>query len=316
MPTLPYRNTLVTGGAGFIGSHLVDALVADGCRVTVLDDLSSGSLNNLARLGGRIRFIEADIRDPGAMLRALEGVEVVFHQAAVVAVQASVEDPAGTADINDMGTLRVLDAARRSKCRRVVLASSCAVYGDGPELPKHEALQPAPLSPYAAQKLSNEIYAGLFYSLYGLETVCLRYFNVYGPRQDPSSPYSGVISIFIQRAVSNEAPIIYGDGDQTRDFVFVSDVVRANLLAASADRATGGVFNIGTGETVHINRLWDMIAALSGCKAAPRRLPPRSGDVLASCADIRRAAAALKFKPKFNLEQGLKLTLGECAIHG
>jgi len=304
----PFRRALVTGGAGFIGSHLVDALVGAGSRVTVIDNLSTGHRTNLAHLADRIRFVEADIRDREKMLAAAAGADVVFHQAAVVSVPATVEDPVASADVNQMGTLRVLDAARRCGVKRVVLASSCAVYGDSPELPKHEDLAPAPASPYAAQKLANEVDAGLFFRLYGLETFCLRYFNVYGPRQDPSSPYSGVISIFIKRAVSKAAPVIHGDGSQYRDFVFVGDVVRANLLAAGAPAsAAGAVYNIGTGKTVRVDRLWELIGDLAGFEAAPHFEPPRAGDIHASRASIERAAA-LGYRPQISLTEGLKKT--------
>ncbi len=309
MPDLPFQRALVTGGAGFIGSHLVDALAARGCRVTVLDNLSTGSLANLAQLDDRIGFVQADIRDEGALAQAAGGAEVIFHQAAVVSVPGSVQDPVGSASVNEAGTLGVLDAARRLGVRRVVLASSCAVYGDDPDLPKHENLPPAPSSPYAVQKLCNELYARLFHRLYGLETVCLRYFNVYGPRQDPSSPYSGVISIFIRRALAGEAPAIHGDGSQSRDFVFVADVVRANLLAAASPPAAGSLFNVGTGEGVRIDRLWQLIADLSGSAAVPRRLPPRAGDVHASRAATRHAAAGLGFRSRFSLREGLEETI-------
>jgi UDP-glucose 4-epimerase len=309
MPGLPFTRALVTGGAGFIGSHIVDALAASGCQVTVVDNLSTGRLANLSHLMGRVTFIEGDIRDRNRMLAAAGGVEVIFHQAAVVSVPATVETPVESAQVNQMGTLQVLDAARRRGVGRVVLASSCAVYGDDPELPKHEGLAAVPASPYAAQKRANEVDAGLFYRLYGLETVCLRYFNVYGPRQDPSSAYSGVISIFMTRAASETPPVIYGDGSQCRDFVFVGDVVRANLLAAGAPPAVaGGVYNIGTGETVRIDRLWKLISALSGFNAPPRVEPKRTGDIHASRAAIARAAALLGFTPRVTFEQGLKTT--------
>jgi len=212
MNQFPFEHVLVTGGAGFIGSHLVDALVDAGCGVTVLDDLSAGRRSNLDRSGAHITFVEGDIRDRNLVSDLCRGCQAVFHLAAVVSVPQTVEDPLGTASINEMGTLTVLDAARRNGLQRVILSSSCAVYGDGPELPKQEQSRKAPRSPYALQKLTGERYAALYTELYGLGTVCLRYFNVYGPRQDPSSPYSGVISVFMKHAAAEEAPRIYGDG--------------------------------------------------------------------------------------------------------
>ena len=229
------KKALVTGGAGFIGSHLVDALLSDGCQVVVLDNLSTGRLSNLEHVIDKISFHKGDIRDRETLANAVKDCEVVFHQAAMVSVPRTVEDPLGSAMINEIGTLLVLEAARKHHVKRVVLASSSAVYGDDPDLPKMEKMVVKPLSPYAVQKLTGEYYANIYYDLYGLETSCLRYFNVYGPRQDPSSPYSGVISIFMSRALSQKSPVIYGDGNQYRDFIFVNDVVRANLLAAKTD---------------------------------------------------------------------------------
>jgi len=250
---------LVTGGAGFIGSHLVEALLDNGWQVTVIDNLASGSLANLNHVRHQISFFQHDIRDQEMLLEAVESWDVIFHQAAVVSVPETVERPVESALVNDIGTLLVLDAARRKSVRRVVLASSCAVYGDDPQLPKHEALVPKPCSPYAVQKLTGEFHARLYFELYGLETVCLRYFNVFGPRQDPSSPYSGVISIFLTKALQGEQAVIYGDGNQSRDFVFVKDVVKANLLAASSRHAAGSVLNVGTGRAVRIKHLWESI---------------------------------------------------------
>ncbi|MBW2392508.1 MAG: NAD-dependent epimerase/dehydratase family protein, partial [Deltaproteobacteria bacterium] len=226
------QKCLVTGGAGFIGSNLAERLIGDGVQVRVLDNLTTGFLENLKPFLGDIDFKQGDVRDLDTLQEVMVGVEVVFHQAAVVSVPKSVEDPIETAMVNDLGTLHVLEAARRAGVRRVVFASSCAVYGDLPQLPKREDVETRPLSPYAASKLHGETYGYLYNDLYGLETVCLRYFNVYGPKQDPSSPYSGVISIFMDKAGRGELPTIYGDGEQYRDFVYVADVVQANLLAA------------------------------------------------------------------------------------
>ncbi len=302
-------HALVTGGAGFIGSHLVDALVANGCRVTVLDNLSTGHRRNLDGLGDRIDFVEGDIRDADLLDRVVKGCQVVFHQAAVVSVTQSVQDPAHSCEVNDLGTVRVLDASRRNGVGRVVMASSSAVYGDDPRLPKTEDMAPGPLSPYAVQKLTGEYYASVFNGLYGLETVCLRYFNVFGPRQDPSSPYSGVISIFMTRASAGQAATIYGDGGQSRDFIYVKDVVRANLLAATEAAAAGRVFNVGTGAFILIRELWKLIGELSNVKIDPIFGAPRAGDIRASVSDISEMERLLGFSPQVKLRQGLVDTL-------
>lgn len=306
--TFDFQRVLVTGGAGFIGSHLVEALVEQGRAVTVLDDLSSGHPANLAVVKDRISFHQGDITDLKMLDDLTKGVEVIFHQAAVVSVTQTVDDPVTSTEVNDLGTIKVLEAARRNGVRRVVMASSSAVYGDAPQLPKIESMIPAPLSPYAVQKLTNEYYAGLYHRLYGLETVCLRYFNVYGPRQDPSSPYSGVISIFMSCALSGRQPLIYGDGSQTRDFVYVNDVVQANLLAASREAAVGKVFNVGTSDSIEINRLWQMIADISGCPLPARHDAPRPGDIVHSLAGIQRAREALGFEPRVIIENGVRRT--------
>ena len=302
------KNALITGGAGFIGSHIAEELVARGCGVTVIDNLATGHVENLEGIQDKVTFVKGDIRDEGLMVRLTKGCDVVFHQAAVVSVTKTVAEPVSSTDVNDMGALKVLDAARRSKVKRVVLASSSAVYGDDPQLPKVESMAPKPLSPYAVQKLTNELYAGLYHQLYGLETVCLRYFNVYGPRQDPSSPYSGVISIFMQRAAGEEAPTIYGDGNQTRDFVFVKDVVQANLLVATRDDAPGRVFNVGTGRAIAVNELWQQIAALNQFEAVPGYADARSGDIVHSLASIQKAKEVLGFEPAVSLNEGLSQT--------
>ena len=302
-------HALVTGGAGFIGSHLVDELVAGGCRVTVLDNLSTGHRQNIDHLGDRIDFVEGDIRDEGLLSRVVKGCEVVFHQAAVVSVSQSVQDPSHACEVNDLGTVRVLDASRRNGVRRVVMASSSAVYGDDPRMPKTEEMAPMPLSPYAVQKLTGEFYASVFGGLYGLETVCLRYFNVFGPRQDPSSPYSGVISIFMKKASAGEAPTIYGDGGQSRDFIYVKDVVRANVLAATEAAAAGQVFNVGTGAFIRIVDLWKLIGELSGVTIDPLFDQPRAGDIRESVSDIGRIQRLLGFRPRIALRQGLIDTL-------
>ncbi len=306
--SIKFKNALVTGGAGFIGSHLVDALLDEGCAVTVLDNLSTGHLYNLKHIKDSITFYKGDIQNPKTLMKAVRYCDVVFHQAAMVSVPQTVEHPVDSARINDIGTLMVLDAARKNNVRRVILASSCAVYGTDPNLPKTENMQPRPFSPYAVQKLTGEFYARLYYDLYKLETVCLRYFNVYGPRQDPSSPYSGVISIFMNKAVSQKQPLIYGDGNQYRDFVFVKDAVRANLLAATSEGAGGGIFNVGTGSSVRVRQLWKEICRMSGTDIAPRYESPRPGDIRESLADISLAKSALGFEPEYKFEKGLEMT--------
>jgi UDP-glucose 4-epimerase len=299
---------LVTGGAGFIGSHIVDALVARGHQPVVYDNLCSGNLRNLKGVLDRIEFVEADIRDLESLLEASRNCELAFHLAAMVSVPQTVEDPLESCQINEAGTLNLFEACKRNGTRRVVFSSSCAVYGDAPGLPKREDMPAKPPSPYAVQKLAGEHYAIVYNSLYGLETVCLRYFNVFGPRQDPSSPYSGVISIFMTKAARKEAPVIYGDGCQTRDFIFVADVVQANLLASETPEAAGHVFNIGNGAQVSVNRLWEMICEAEGIRIAPEYAPPRSGDILESEADIASARKILGFSPRHSVPVGLKTT--------
>jgi UDP-glucose 4-epimerase len=308
--SLNINKALVTGGAGFIGSHLVQRLVEQGSEVTVVDNLSTGRIDNLSGILDSITFIEGDISDDAMLARALPGCDVVFHQAAVVSVTQTVENPVSSALVNDLGTLKVLESARMNKVRRVVLASSSAVYGDDPQLPKLETMAPNPLSPYAVQKLTNEHYAALYHGLYGLETVCLRYFNVFGPRQDPSSPYSGVISIFMLRAMEGRAPVVYGDGRQTRDFIYVQDVVRANLLAATDSRAPGQVFNVGTARSISINTLWEQIADMAEIVVSPEHAARREGDVTHSRAAIQKALDQLGFQPSTPFEDGLKKTYG------
>ena len=305
---LGFQQALVTGGAGFIGSHIVEALRLEGCGVTVLDNLTSGKIENLDHVVDQVQFIRGDIQDEDQLNAAVRGCDVIFHQAAVVSVTQTVQQPVPSAHVNEMGALKVLEAARQNNVRRVVLASSSAIYGDTPQLPKTESMAPNPLSPYALQKLTNEYYAMLYYRLYGLETVCLRYFNVFGPRQDPSSPYSGVISIFMTRAVAGEAPLIYGQGDQTRDFVFVKDVVQANLLAASHEAASGQVFNVGTSQSIAISSLWEMIAKMADCRLAARHEEPRPGDIIHSLASIQKAASLLGFQPVVSFKDGLTQT--------
>ncbi len=302
------NKVLVTGGAGFIGSHLVEALLEKGCQVAVIDDLSSGHLANLDHIKDQITFIKGDIRDTDLIDKAASGCDTVFHLAAIVSVPKTVRNPLESAGVNDVGTLLVFEAARKMGVRRVIISSSCAVYGDDPQLPKKELMMPKPLSPYAVHKLAGEHYASIYHKLHGLETVALRYFNVYGPRQDPSSPYSGVISIFMSKAIANSPPTIYGDGAQYRDFIFVADVVQANLQAAVSTKAPGQVFNIGSGGFVRINQLWDKICAISGSDIEPRYEATRPGDIVESVADIDTAGDVLEFGPAYSFDQGLKAT--------
>lgn len=296
---------LVTGGAGFIGSHLVDALLARGDVVRVLDDLSSGHIENLPPNQERLQFIEGDIRDESAVRRAVAGVETIFHLAAMVSVPQSMAEPRQAELINGVGTLNLLEAARAAGVRRLVLSSTCAIYGDDPTLPKTEAMPAEPKSPYAISKLAAELYCRLFADAFGLETVVLRYFNVFGPRQDPSSPYSGVISIFVDRLSQGLPVTVYGTGEQTRDFVFVSDVVRANLLAVESAGAVGQIFNIGTGRAVTVNRLFDSLARILRYEGQPSYRPARPGDILHSYGDPSLAGAVLNWIPQFSLDAGL-----------
>lgn len=305
---ISFKKALVTGGAGFIGSHIVDALVAGGCEVVVLDNLTTGHLSNLAHLEERITFLKADIRDATTVFSAAEGCDVIFHEAAVVSVPQTVQEPLDSAMVNDIGTVTVLEAARKNKVQRTVLASSCAVYGDDPRLPKKETMTTKPMSPYAVQKLTGELNARLYHELFGVDTVSLRYFNVYGPRQDPSSVYSGVISIFLSRAAEKKYPLIYGDGHQSRDFVFVKDVVQANLLAGCSPGASGKHFNVGTGRSIQINHLWKNICKLSGIQISAEHVSHRPGDIRDSVADITAAHDTLGFSPQYDFETGLALT--------
>jgi len=302
------KKALVTGGAGFIGSHIVDALLSNGCQVAVIDNLATGKLSNLKHIRDKISFYKGDICDRQALDTAVKDCEVIFHQAAMVSVPQTVKNPVGSAMVNEIGTLSVLESARKHNVKRVVLASSSAVYGDDPQLPKRETMVSKPLSPYAVQKLTGEYYARLYNELYGLETVCLRYFNVYGPRQDPTSPYSGVISIFMSKAISKEAPVIYGNGNQYRDFVFVDDVVKANLLAAITEGASGEVFNIGTGKYVTIEKLWKMTCDLCSLNIKPEYKPPRDGDIVESVSSIDHVKTVLGFNPEYSFKKGLEVT--------
>ncbi len=296
---------LVTGGAGFIGSHIVDRLLDDGHEVTVFDDFSTGKNENLPD-HDRLVVIEGDIRDYDALLNNMVGVEHVFHQAAIASVPKTIDDPIGSNAVNYQGTLHVLEAARNSGVQKVVFASSAAVYGDEPTLPKVETMLPVTLSPYAVDKLASEHACRIYHQLYGLETVCLRYFNVFGPRQDPSSPYSGVISIFADRLDQGLTPTVYGDGEQTRDYIFVSDVVEANMKAIANSAATGEVFNIATGNKTTLNQLLKTMCDLKGVDVAADYQQMRQGDIKDSYANVDKAAALLEWKADIELNQGLQ----------
>jgi UDP-glucose 4-epimerase len=308
--TTAHHTWLVTGGAGFIGSHLATRLAEMGRAVRVVDNLSTGSRANLAHLEGRIEFIEGDLCDERTCARAVDGAEVVFHVAALPSVPRSLADPWGSHDANVNATVRLLQAGRAAGVRRVVFSSSSSVYGDTPTLPKVEDVEPLPRSPYAASKLSAEQYV-LAYARAGLvEGVALRYFNVFGPRQSPDSPYAAVIPLFFRAAITGTPAIVFGDGGQTRDFTYVANVVEANLLAATApaDRASGYPINAGAGERTSINELLDLIAQVTGRPIARVHRPPRPGDVRDSLAGLQRAADRLRYRPEVRLLDGLRRT--------
>jgi len=300
---------LVTGGAGFIGSNIVHELVARGEGVRVLDNFSTGRRENLAGVLNDIELIEGDLRDPSACRRAVAGVEYVLHQGAIPSVQRSVDDPSISNDANVSGTLNLLIAARDAGVRRVVYASSSSVYGDSPTLPKHEDMTPRPRSPYAVSKLAAEYYCQVFTEVYGLETVSLRYFNVFGPRQDPTSQYSAVIPLFVQAMLAGEPPVVYGDGLQSRDFTYVSNNVEANLLAATAPGVAGRVFNIACGKRYTLLDLIAMLNDILGTHIDPVFAPPRPGDVKHSLADIRLAQEQMSYTVDVNFETGLERTV-------
>lgn len=297
---------LVTGGAGFIGSHLVEALLARGYAVRVLDNLATGRLENLAAVMEKIDFVQGDIQDELLVRQAVQGTNFIFHLAAMVSVPQSMAEPRQAELINAVGTLNVLMAARPAGVQRVVLSSTCAVYGDAPALPKTEEMMPEPNSPYAISKLAAELYCRLFHQAYGLETVILRYFNVFGPRQDPSSPYSGVVSIFLDRLSQGLTPTIFGDGEQTRDFVYVGDVVRANVLAATTPGAAGQTVNIGTGCPVSINELFRALSRVLDRPAEAYYGPVRKGDIIHSYSDPARAGKVLGWSAQVSLGEGLE----------
>ncbi len=305
------RRVLVTGAAGFIGSHLVDALLERGDEVRALDNLSTGRRENLRAAADRIEFIEASLTDAAAVERACAGVEVIFHEAALPSVPRSVLDPRSSHDSNVEGTFALLEAARAAGVRRVVYAASSSAYGNQPGFPRVETMRPQPISPYAVQKLVGELYLASYAQVYGMETVALRYFNIFGPRQAADSPYSGVIAKFAGALLGGQAPMIFGDGEQGRDFTYVSNAVDANLLAAdaAAERVSGRVFNVATGVRHTLNQTWRTLAQLAGCTLQAQHGPERAGDVRDSLASIDAARHAFGYEPRVDFEEGLRRTL-------
>jgi nucleoside-diphosphate-sugar epimerase len=301
---------LITGIAGFIGSSLARELLQRGEQVRGVDNLSTGKRENLTQILGRIDFREADILDLDAIKSACDGVDYVLHQAAIPSVPKSVLDPIGSNRANVDGTVNVLVAARDARVKRVIYAASSSAYGDTPTLPKHERMTPDPISPYAVAKLASERYMISFYRCYGLETVALRYLNIFGPRQDPSSPYSGVLAKFITQMLAGQQPTIFGDGEQSRDFTFIDNAVEANLLACKAPaEVAGNVFNVATGRRVTLNETFKLLQALTSYSGSPIYGAERGGDIKHSLADISAAEKLLGYKPKVNFEQGLQQTV-------
>jgi UDP-glucose 4-epimerase len=301
---------VVTGGAGFIGSALVRGLLRQGAeKILVIDNLLSGKEENLAGLPPAVELHRVDIRDCDAISSLIRGADVVFHEAAIPSVPRSIDNPEPSHEVNIDGTFQVFRAAKEGGVRRVVYAASSSAYGDTAVLPKVETMTPNPKSPYALQKLTGEYYASVFSSCWSLETVSLRYFNVYGPRQDPSSPYSGVLSVFMTAILERGAPTIFGDGEQSRDFTYVEDVVELNLKAARAEGVAGKVINGGSGGRITLNYAWELLQQMEGVRIAPVYGPPRRGDVRDSQADTTLAASLLGHVPRFSFEEGLRLTL-------
>jgi nucleoside-diphosphate-sugar epimerase len=301
---------LVTGGAGFIGSNLSEELTRRGAKVTIIDNLTTGSRENLDEINGNFEFIEGDINDDAALSKAIEGVEIVFHQAALPSVPRSVDDPAETHRVCLDGTFNLLIKSRASGVKRFIYAASSSAYGDQPVLPKVESMRPDPLSPYAVAKLAGEYYCSAFHNVYGLETISLRYFNVFGPRQNPGSMYSGVISRFIDSLLTDKPAIIYGDGEQSRDFTYIDNVVDANLKAAQTTKGLGEAMNVANGVRITLNELLEILKKITGKPdAVAEHKPPRSGDVKHSQADNSRAVECLGYKELVGLEDGLRKTI-------
>jgi nucleoside-diphosphate-sugar epimerase len=306
---------LVTGGAGFIGSNTVDELVRRGHGVVVLDDLSSGKEDNLAEVRSKITFMKGSITDIEVVQKAMLQADYVIHLAARTSVPRSVKDPVDTNRINVDGTLNVLVAARDNKVKRVVFAASSSAYGDTPTLPKSEDMQPVPISPYGVSKYVGELYAQTFGRCYGLENVCLRYFNIFGPRQDPDSPYSGVLSRFSTAFLDSTPPVVFGDGEQTRDFTYVENAVQANILACEAPSASGRTFNVGTGHAVSLNQVLQMLQKTSSKQLETKYEPAREGDIRDSLADIGLAKQFLSYEPTVLFEEGLERTFAWYQAH-
>lgn len=301
---------VVTGGAGFIGSAIVRRLLGEGARrVVVIDNLLTGRESNLDEVRSQVEFERADIRRYEEIAPLIRGAAVVFHEAAIPSVPRSIDDPQPSHDVNINGTFNVLRAAREGGAGRVVYAASSSAYGDTEVLPKVETMAPNPKSPYALQKLVGEYYAAVFAGVWGLDAVALRYFNVYGPRQDPSSPYSGVLSLFMKAAIERHTPTIFGDGEQSRDFTYVEDVAELNLKAARAKNVAGRVYNGGNGGRVTLNQAWELLQRIEGVKIPANYGPPRAGDVRHSQADTARAARDLGHAPRFSFEEGMRRTL-------
>lgn len=299
---------VVTGGAGFIGSNTVDELVRRGDSVVVLDDLSTGKDENLSEVRNKISFIKGSITDIEAVRRSMQEADYVIHLAARTSVPRSVKDPVETNKVNVEGTLNVLMAARDAKVKRVVLAASSAAYGETQSLPKTESMQPDPISPYGVSKYVCELYAQMFGKVYGLQNVSLRYFNVFGPRQDPSSPYSGVLAKFCSAFLGSTEPVVYGDGEQTRDFTYIDNVVQATLLACEAPAANGKVFNVGTGARISLNETLRLLGEITGKSLPAKYEPPREGDIRDSQADITLARELLAYQPTVDFPEGLRRT--------
>jgi len=301
---------VVTGGAGFIGSMIVRALLREGAgKVVVIDSLLTGKESNLEEVRGQVELHKADIRCYDAIAPVIKGAEVMFHLAAIPSVPRSITEPVPSHEVNIDGTFQVLRAAKEGGVRRVVYAASSSAYGDTEVLPKVETMRPQPKSPYAAQKLMGEYYASVFHACFGLETVALRFFNVYGPRQDPSSPYSGVLSVFMKALIARQSPTIYGDGEQSRDFTYVEDVAELNLKAARAPNVAGKVYNAGNGNRYTLNQLWDWLQKIEGVSIPAEYGPSREGDVRDSQADTTAAVRDLGHAPRFTIEEGLRRTL-------
>ncbi len=303
------KKIVVTGGAGFIGSHIVDALLKEGARVVIVDNLSTGRRENIEHVLERIEFFETNIVDTKALEEIFKGAFAVIHQAAMVSVPRSIEAPIESHNTNSTGTLSVFTAAKEAGVDRVIFATSSSIYGNSPTMPKVETMQPNPLSPYAVQKLSGEIYAKVFFNLFGLKTIGLRYFNVFGPRQNPNSVYSAAIPKFINLIKQGRAPQINGDGEHTRDFTFVENVVNANILALKTDKGFGEIYNIAAGVQISLNTLVKTINDFLDTSIVPEYLPPRAGDIKDSFADINKAQKAFGYKIEINFEEGLKKTI-------